>query len=73
MITNPLISASSRNLKHEAMKHDKSKSWLLHSYVSTQWLLSGHMSAQFVQCGFMSAQYALTGQFCLFPHPLKHS
>ena len=33
------------------MKHNKSKSWLLHRLVSTQSLLSGHMSAQYVLCG----------------------
>ena len=52
-----------RELKCVAMKHDKSKSWLLHRYVSTQWLLSGHMSTQ----------YALNGQFCWFPRPLVYT
>ena len=41
------------------MKHDKSKSWLLHRNVSSQWLLSRHMSAQYVLCGHMSVQWTV--------------
>ena len=67
IITNPLVSASSGNLNHIAMKHNKSKSWLLHRHVSINWLLSGHVFAQYVLCGHMSAQYALSGQLCWFP------
>ena len=37
-----------RILNCVAMKHDKSKPWLLHRHVSSQWLLSGHMSAQYI-------------------------
>ena len=50
-----------------SMKHNKSKSWLLHRHVSALWLLSRHMSTQYVLCGHMSVQYALSGQFCWFP------
>ena len=61
---------SSGNQDCVPMKHNKSKSWLLHRHVSTQCLLSGHMSAQDVLCDHMSVQYELSGQFCWFPHPL---
>ena len=45
IITIPLIIASSGNSLCVAIKHNESKSWLLHRHVSTQWLLSGQMSA----------------------------
>ena len=42
------------------MKHNKSKSWLLHRHLHRN-LLSGHISAQYVLCGRMTVQYDVKG------------